>query len=312
MQQVFKPTLNCWFTKAGQPLIFAAATLVSIQYIDAYGLYIFFALFVFDAAKNIWRLSRCRLVVDDEKIEGHFVSSSFNIRWRDVIAASFDAEAKESWLSLGTAHKDVFTVPLQLFDAPEVWKQVQSHVSQQALEPDAYKRLPGYEESILEEKKAIKELRPAIVVKDGLFLKLIGWVCLVMFGACAFFSWRAGKELWLPILFLVFAALGAYILLSIGQLELSSKTIVRRSPLSHHEIGWHEVRRIEMGKQGDAIIFSNEEKRLVAMGTAYWSKENTAEAIRFIGVQAAERKIEFITTASAAYKLSKNTKVKRR
>lgn len=310
MMQVFKPKAGAWINDCFLNIAIAIGCALLAEYLDARGLYIFCALALFIGLRNGYILSWQKIVVNDETFEARNRVDSFRIPWESIIATKFDETSDEKFLSFG-AMDDVRTIPLKLFDALAVWEQVKTRVKPEALAPDAEKRLPYYEEAAHAQTKLINEARPTIVVKDSMFLKGVGWVCLAMFSACAFFSWRSETEVWVAFLFLGFAGLGALLLATSGQLELDTKKAARVTRLNRYEMRWDEIMRVEIDKQANGITFSNDNKRIVALGPAYWSKENADVALDFINAQIAQRKIEFIETSATTVKLSKNTKIKK-
>jgi hypothetical protein len=310
MMQVFKPKAGAWVNSCLLNIAIAIGCALLAEYLDARGLYIFCALTLFAGLRNGFTLSRQKITVNDEAFEARNSRDFFRIRWGSIIATKFDETSEEKFLSFG-AMDDARTIPLKFFDASAIWEQVKTRVKPEALAPDAEKRLPYYAEADRAQTKLINELRPTIVVRDSMFLKGVGWVCVAMFSACAFFSWRSETEVWVAFLFLGFVGLGASVLAMSGQLELDTKKAARVTRINRYEMRWDEIKRIEIDKQANGITFSNGDKRIVALGLAYWSKENASEALEFINAQIAQREIEFVETTTATMKLSKNTKIKK-
>jgi hypothetical protein len=148
--------------------------------------------------------------------------------------------------------------------------------------------------------------RPLIVKPT--FVKVLAWVCIVLFLFCAVMSWRAGG-VGVPLFFLLFVALGLYLLLFSGSVEMDAQTITYRTPLAQYRIKWDEVSRIEIDSQGGNVVFCGENKRLAAVGPMYWSGKDKMEMLKLVGAQAKQRSIETEQTEKAMFRSSKNTKV---
>ena len=90
-------------------------------------------------------------------------------------------------------------------------------------------------------------------------------------------AWRAGQGN-ASLVLLLFVALGAYLLLFSGSLEINAETIVYRTTLARFEIRWDEVIRIELDKQGSNIVFWGNNKRLVGVGTDVLDRRKDEDA----------------------------------
>jgi len=310
MKRVFKPELSHWFSRVKAGLVVALATIIFAYYTNRYGACFLLVMLAPDIGRSLWTIQKFRrwqLILDDKRFEGRFGNTKFDVQWSDVTAASFNEMSQELWLFLATMRGGL-CVTLRSFDASEIWRQVQLQVSPESLKTDAYKQQPSYKEEMRHQEKLVTAMRPAVVVKDALFLKIFGWACVVVFGAAASTSWWIAENLWLSLMCFVLTASGIYLLLENGQLEIDTKSIARTTRLSRQEIGWHEVKRIVNVKQGARLIFSNETKRMVILGMIYWSDRNKAEALKFINAQVIQRRIEVVDSASTTFKLSKHTK----
>lgn len=95
--------------------------------------------------------------------------------------------------------------------------------------------------------------------------RAVMWACLVFFTFCAVMSIRAGQAAASPV-FILFAALSLYVLLTTGPLEVGRDSVTYRTPWARYRIGWDEVSHIEMDEQGGGIVFGGEGKRLAALG----------------------------------------------
>ena len=151
------------------------------------------------------------------------------------------------------------------------------------------------------------EMTRVLIIKHA-YPKLVGWASVAFFLFCTVGSWSAGARLQAP-LFLIFVALGIYILLGSGSMQVDSDSIRYYLPLRRYQIKWNEVQYIEIDRQGSSMVFFGENKKLAVIGPMYWSGINRFDVGRLIAAQIDRYGIEVRTTEKAIFRLSKNTKV---
>ena len=140
-------------------------------------------------------------------------------------------------------------------------------------------------------------------------IKVVGWMCIILFLLGSVMSWRAGAT-GVSVFFLVFIALGLYLVLFSGTLQMSSEIISYKTPLSHYQILWKEVEQIEVDEQGGNLVFVGKDKQLAAMGWQFWSGKDKLGMLNLMDEQRKSRNIEVKETAKAMIKSCKNTKVR--
>jgi hypothetical protein len=150
-------------------------------------------------------------------------------------------------------------------------------------------------------------LRPLIV--NSTSVKVVAWICITFFLFCAVMSWRAGQGRLSPF-FLIFVALGIYLLLFSGSVEMDRQTVTYRTPLAQYHIGWDEVSHIEIDRQGGNIVFCGANKRLAALGPMFWTGKDKMEMLMLVASQLDERGIKTHQTEKAMFRRSKNTKLR--
>lgn len=135
-----------------------------------------------------------------------------------------------------------------------------------------------------------------------------GWGCVIFGLFAVVLSWQADG--WkLPLFFLVFATLGVYLILYSGTLKMNSEIISYQTSVSHHQILWSEVKRIELDEQGGNIVFVGDDKQLAASGWQVWSGKDKSSMLALLDAKIKTENIEVAVTAKAMVKGSKNTKV---
>ena len=139
-------------------------------------------------------------------------------------------------------------------------------------------------------------------------VKVLGWVCFTLSIFCTVMSWRAGGR-GISLVFLFFAALGGYVILSSGSMHVDSYSIRYYLPFRSYQIKWTEIRHIEVDSQGATIVFVGENKKLAVHGPMFTSGKDKREAGRLIATQMDKYGIEFRLTEKANYRFSRNTRV---
>ena len=142
-------------------------------------------------------------------------------------------------------------------------------------------------------------------------VKVIGWIGIAFFLFCAVASYLAGQEEVSPF-FLCFVAMGIYLILATGQLSMNSEEIIYMTPLAKYQMKWGEVEAVEMDlKRGSLVFYSdNRNKCLAVLGPHYWSGDEKYAMSRFLSKEMEKHQIKPKVTAKAAFKMSKNSKVK--
>ena len=139
--------------------------------------------------------------------------------------------------------------------------------------------------------------------------KVVGWGCVAFSVFCSVGAWSAGDRktsLW----FLVFVALGGFLILNSGSMQVDSESIRYYLPLRSYQIKWNEVQYIEMDSQGGNMVFVGENKKLAVNGPRFWFGKDKRDLAMLIAAQIDKYGIEVRTTEKAMFRLSRNTKFK--
>jgi hypothetical protein len=155
--------------------------------------------------------------------------------------------------------------------------------------------------------QAINSTQP--LVGKPTYARIVSWACIGFFLFCAVMSWRAGQGNVSPY-FLIFVAMGIYLLVTVGTVEITSDFVTYKTPWATYAIRWEEVERIEIDALGGALVFAGTNKRVVTIGPAYWSGKDKQQLIALFRATAERRNIPVVPTQAALFKLSKNTKVR--
>ena len=136
----------------------------------------------------------------------------------------------------------------------------------------------------------------------------MGWITVAFSLFCSVGAWSAGD--YRPsLLFLIFGALGGYLILGSGSMLVDATFITYHLPLRSYEIKWKEVRYIEIDAGGGNMAFVGDNKRLAVIGPAFWSGKDKIYIQKLVGEQLDKYEIEVRVTAKAMFRLSKNTRL---
>jgi hypothetical protein len=137
----------------------------------------------------------------------------------------------------------------------------------------------------------------------------VGWVCVALFLLGSIAAGRAGARS-AALIFLGFVALGSYLILSCGSMQVDSDSIRYYLPLRIYQIKWNEVQYIEIDSQGANMVFVGENKKLAVNGPMFWTGKDKLDMGKLISTQMDRYGIELRPTEKAGFRLSRNTKVR--
>ncbi len=148
-----------------------------------------------------------------------------------------------------------------------------------------------------------------MVNADLRYARIIGVTAIALFSVASLLSWRAGEGV-VSMLFLVFVALGLYLVLGSGHVAADDDTISVHSLLGRHELAWDRVRRVEASGYGTLVLHANE-ARLVVPPPMLWSGPEKVALRALITRQLKERALVVQRSRSADYRVHRNVRVKR-
>ena len=149
-----------------------------------------------------------------------------------------------------------------------------------------------------------------VLVIRHTFNMVVGWIGIVFFMVCGVMASRSGAG-GTSLLLLGFTALGGFLVLNSGAMQIDSDSIKYYLPFRRFQIKWNEVRYIEIDRQGGSMVFVGENKRLATNGPKLWTGKDTNDAGKLISAQIDRHGIELRQTEMAMFRLSRNTKLTR-
>lgn len=147
------------------------------------------------------------------------------------------------------------------------------------------------------------------VAKPPMLIKIISWACIAFFLLCSFITMSTNQYL-VSIFFLLFVALGVYLLLTSGELNMSSEEIISITPIGKYRMLWEEVETIELdSKKSNLVFFSeNRSKRIAVIGPLYWYGSDKQRLSELLSEQVQKYRIPIKRSIFAGYITSKNTR----
>jgi hypothetical protein len=256
-------------------------------------------------------LARSRLEVDSQGLRGRLERVSFDIPWHDVLALGLVAHKKKQHdLLLGLADRGV-SLSLKSLDANAVMRALTEIAPGKALESDAFSRLAWVAYQQHEHAALLTGASGPVRIRVKRYFAVFGWLGLAMFLFIPLY-W-SDESLGLRLLFFGFTALSAFTLYIVyATIEVVPESVRLILPVwPTFAMRWDEVERAEIDQAGNQIVLHASGKRMTLPGPKYWQRSDQE-----LGEQALVGHLErvnatFRTSAAAAYKLPKGTRVSR-
>lgn len=314
MKHVFRTTGKYWATEDGFGFVLCVVGTIGFYWTGIYWLAGAMGLIAIVTVKEIRRLWRARLEIDEQSLVV-FAEDPLTIHWSEVrfarLLESFQKPRKVLQLGINDAgDEQIFDILLDHFDHKRIWEELKQHLPAAVFSEEARRQMQFYQKWEVEQKERTSHSSAMLAVKDAWWLKGCGWLMFLMFGFFAWFFFTDGGEgrILGTLLSLVFALLGGYVLLITGTVEVTQEAITRKVPLGWYSIRWDEIKSVSRDPYG-SLVFCGDGKYLAIAGVAYWSSKNRYEAADFINTQIELRRLE-VKNISANYSFAKNTKIK--
>jgi hypothetical protein len=235
-------------------------------------------------------ISRARicLQIDAQTISGKFGRDSFNIYWRDVLAAQLSQERTRCWLLLVTPETDL-KIGLGFLDTAAIWQLVQDRVPPAALEEGALQQSPRYQAWVVRREQLIKTAAPLQVrhwVRDVLLV--VAMVAAYLLAAAL--AWQSVRPLAVALLILSLLTLAGIPWVESAYFDTAG--VHHRTLLRRRSLLWEDVRWIELRKDGRQLVFFAEGTTLAIPGPARWPEKKRRPLIEFLQAEIECRQIE--------------------
>ena len=147
MTQVFRAPAKQWLLRVVLPLVvIGALSVLAIGFwpekiIPLALLAVLICLGVFVDALPLWRM---RIYMDHQSIWGQFEKRTFKFEWTEIVAAQlFKDLDNQQYMRLATRDTHL-EIPLKILDADAVIRAASFHLRPDALEPNAFDKVPAY------------------------------------------------------------------------------------------------------------------------------------------------------------------------
>lgn len=306
MKHVFRTTWKYWWSEAGFVIallpFFAAATYWLGRPALMYG----WLLLVLISLPGHYRLFRARLEIDEEGISVQEKKVVTNIPWSEARWIKLvESWNKPKWmLEIGTTDggvEDSFQFPVDHFDYRQIWRLIEQLAPSPALESDAQRKTPGYQDWATEAAKEIADVKSPLQVSDSWLIRIGSWLILLL-GLYFFWlifvdqgGWRRENDAYVAVIiaFLAgffFSGLGLFLALNSGTTVIDHEKITRRTLLKSTQLRWDEITHI--GEEASEYFIYSHHSRLYLPSPGWWSGKAKREASLFFQTQVKLRGIE--------------------
>lgn len=313
-KQVFRPTARSWLSEVIGPIVLLWALFAAWWFLNA-GLSIVYVMMVvlgtLVLAINGLSLARNRLEVDSQGLRGRLGGVSFDILWHDVLAVRLVARKKQQQdLLLGLADRGVL-LSLKNLDTNAVMRALVEVAPGRALESDAFNRLTWVAYQQVEHAALLAGADGPVRIRVTRYVAVFGWLGLAMFGF--FFLWWSDETLGLRLAFLGFTLLAVFVLyIAYAIIEVLPDSVRLIMPLwPTFAMRWDEVARAETDQDGNQIVLHSPGKRMTLPGPKYWRRPDQESGGQAFFGHLERVNVPVRTSAAAAYKLPKGTRVSR-
>lgn len=313
-KHVFRTTGKYWATEDGFGFVLCVAGAIGFYWVGIYWLAGAMGLIALLTVKDIRRLWQAKLEIDEQSLVV-FAENPLTVQWSKVRFARFleSFQKPRKVLQLGISDADdeqVFDIPLEHFDHKRIWELVQAYLPRQVLADEARRRTSAYKELEVAQQAVLKQVTSPLKVNDSWRVKGPGWALFLMFSFItgALIIDHPKGLLFGLTLSLFFTALGLFVVLHTGTIEVDHEAITRRVPLGKYRIGWDEVTMIEQDIHG-SLVFYGDHKYLAINSSAYWSGGDLNLMEDFIAAQIESRRF-VVKPIRVNFKYAKGTKVR--
>jgi len=147
------------------------------------------------------------------------------------------------------------------------------------------------------------------ITVDLRFPRIIGATAMVLFLLASLLATRAGEGV-VSMLFLVFVALGFYLMVGSGHVAADDDAISVNGLLAQYELAWKRVRKVETSGYGTLVLHADD-ARLVVPPPMLWSGHDKAALRALVARQLREHALVARYSRTADYRMHDNVRVKR-
>ena len=291
MQQTFRPLPRYWLTKSVWLLLWLPLAGYLI-FTGQYGLAWWPAIFALIALTELYKLWRQEIRLDEQQLWSRFGSEQTDIDWSEVVEATMTtAPNRDHVLALATLKQTVY-LTVTFIDRASLWQAVQRYVPPAALEADAYKRLPAYQDWLQTANRLIYQTQQPLSARLSLeaqFLAGLLWLMIVSCSIPLVGNGASGTIFYLagPIVLLSW-----YLLTRLTyRLEMTSEAITVIKLWRRQTIPWAEIEYLEHDFGWHRWVVYGRNKRLAVVGFRLLRKKDRQQIREMVTAQLEHRNI---------------------
>lgn len=311
MYQIFHPLSRLWITR----IVWSLSLTILIVYLAFEQVFIcalWPVIFLGLSLRDIYLLKHTILKLDEQNFLFQRGKSTIQVLWKDILMVrQTERVRKQIYLELAT-QQEIFAVPLSYFDITQVWHWVKRYASIDALQEDAYKRLPAYKEWSAKVQKLVSSTQETLCAGYSLDTKILIGVVFISLGGIGTLLWLTLNSIEVILCFipLVFV-LGGWAVSSIFyRVEMNSEEVTIINLWKKHRIRWEEVKYIEHDFGQRRFVLYSQNKRLAITSPKSLAGKDRAEMIDMLQAQIEYRKIELHHKERALFTWSRNVTLK--
>lgn len=217
---------------------------------------------IYGGARQMWLESGLYLRADEENIIVGTRNGRQTLRWDEIYAFTTDEKSTRGaigdWLSLRGRDDQVLAQwdrnGCRLFGGQvERSNEIEDFVNQKLR---ALGRLKDEETAATRLWKNLHPMWSGGALEVRTIYGWIGWMNVVFCISGAFLAWNARTREPIAIsIFLLFAALGVYLIAANATLRVNEETIEATSAFGRKRMEWSEVARVQLHEQGNSLFF---------------------------------------------------------
>lgn len=307
----FRATTEAWLGQMLLPLLFFSLLIVTTvnfgglnPWLGGAGLS-FLALVA--ALGYALPMARNWLKMDSRSVQGSFNGRPFHLFWSEVLAAWTYEARRRRFLCLGT-REHTHVLPLRFLNEAAIMEQVRCWAPPAALEENAMKRLPEFQQWDTLRSQMLADMPPTVVA-DHWLLQAGGWAGLTFFLFLANSAVQSA-QLAQAGLSAFLAALCGLALVRWGYTDWDARRVERYTLLGRWRMAWEDVRRIEVDPFDMTLVLIGDDRQLAMTGPLLWLAANRKSALALMLAQAEKRGIPLQRTPLAVLKGSHGTRVR--
>jgi hypothetical protein len=312
--RLFRATAEEWFGRFLLPLLFLILLIFTV--VNATGLspalggLVLLIVSLLAVVQYVLPMLRTWFRLDQRTFESNTSGKRVRVYWTEVLAAWMINRGDQRFLCLGT-RQGTLVIPLRFLPVNQIWPEICKRVPPAAIEPDAIQRLPDYRNWTATRDALIRQDFAPRQVVDHWLIQMAGWMGVAFWVSASFEAWQQGQWAFLFSL-LVFGLLSISFIIQWGLTEINPQGVRRRTLLGTWQIGWDELRWLEMDLTGTTLVLGGENCQMVISGPILWAGADRADVLAMIQAQAEYRRLPLRRSFWAFFKFSQRTRVKQK